>query len=583
MFLLTLLLLIFIQPQLSLANSEFDVLQKIEYSVDEVGNAKVTQEINLTNKISQVYSKEYQLIIHNSNIQNITGHDKHGNIIKSVIPESDKTTINLHFDSPTIGKDQTNQFFLLYTIVGFAQQKGKTWEILLPQFENQITDSQLVVSLSVPTSFGELSSAAIPIQSSHLVNNRQSIQLAPISSSSKQLFVFGNNQIFDFKLLYFLKNSQSVSQNLEIPIPPDTNIQTITYQNFDPLPQNIRQDGDGNWLAQYYLSPQQELGITVTGQAKIHASLKKPINIDPSTYLSADKYWDTNSPEITIIKHSLSTPKSIYDYTISTLSYDYNQINNASRKGATAALSSPTNSLCTEFTDLFVTLARSVGIPAREIEGYAYSNNSKIKPTNIGTDILHAWPEFYDQPHKNWIQIDPTWEKTTNGIDYFNDLDLNHITFVIHGLNSQSPPPPGSYKRDSSQKTVYVDFAKSPLIIPEQPLKIKVDNNQLIITNPNLFALNNQIIQTHDKQWSTTLDVLPPLSIHSINLPKIPILTQLLPRYSNYQFTVNNHQQSYVLLILNRYHYLYLSILVGVTIFGLCVGGIILTTHHHSK
>ncbi|NCC70435.1 hypothetical protein EOM09_02540, partial [bacterium] len=43
-------------------------------------------------------------------------------------------------------------------------------------------------------------------------------------------------------------------------------------------------------------------------------------------------------------------------------------------------LNLPNSSICTDFTDLFITLARAKGIPAREVQGFAYTNNSKIKP-----------------------------------------------------------------------------------------------------------------------------------------------------------------------------------------------------------
>ena len=158
-----------------------------------------------------------------------------------------------------------------------------------------------------------------------------------------------------------------------------------------------------------------------------------------------------------------------------------------------SAVNFPNSSLCTEFTDLFVTLARHKNIPAREIEGFAYSNNSKIKPINQNSDVLHAWPEYYDSARQQWIQVDPTWEKTTNGIDYFNDLDLNHLTFVIHGFQSDFPLPPGSYKKNSTDKSVFVDFAteelKPDLVTP----KIDLINQSITIKNPNLFSLHSPL------------------------------------------------------------------------------------------
>lgn len=52
---------------------------------------------------------------------------------------------------------------------------------------------------------------------------------------------------------------------------------------------------------------------------------------------------------------------------------------------------------CSEFSQLFVTMARSLGLPARMVSGLAYSGNS------FGG---HAWVEVWAG---KWIELDPTW------------------------------------------------------------------------------------------------------------------------------------------------------------------------------
>jgi len=570
-------------PKVILANNEFDVVQKVSYEVNLNGDAKVSQNISLTNKISQIYAKEYQIVIHNTNIQTVTGHDKHGNIIKSVIPEPDKTTINLQFDQPTIGKDQQNNFFLDYTITKFAQKKGNTWELLFPQFENQIPTAKLEITLSIPSSFGDLSFSSVPIQNNHLVDNKTIIEFSPSSVKSKPLLVFGNNQVFDVKLHYHLKNPDSASKQIEVPIPPDTNLQTVIYKEFNPRPQSIRADDDGNWLASFFINPSQEIDITVEGQVKVHPSVKQPTIIDPTIYTIAQKYWEVDSPNITVVSSTLNTPKSIYDYVVSTLTYDYALINSASRKGAQTAILNPTQSLCTEFTDLFVTLARSAKIPAREIEGFAYSNNSKIKPTNLGTDILHAWPEYYDNNSKSWTQIDPTWEKTTNGIDFFKELDLNHITFVIHGKSSEIPAPPGAYKKDNLSKTVFVDFATDTINPQIQSLAVEVEKDQVVIRNPNFFAIPPAKIMIQNSSEEITTKSFPPLGKEVISLPRMSFFQSLLTTNSNFKFEFASADGKIVKTVINKDHYLNLAITAGVAIFILCIGGIILTATPKKK
>ncbi|GAI19887.1 unnamed protein product, partial [marine sediment metagenome] len=65
--------------------------------------------------------------------------------------------------------------------------------------------------------------------------------------------------------------------------------------------------------------------------------------------------------------------------------------------GALKALNSKNPVVCMEFTDLFIALCRAAGIPVREVNGYAHTNNPKLRPLSLTLDVLHAWPEYYDE------------------------------------------------------------------------------------------------------------------------------------------------------------------------------------------
>ena len=203
--------------------------------------------------------------------------------------------------------------------------------------------------------------------------------------------------------------------------------------------------------------------------------------------------------------------------------------------GAVNALQNPDSAICMEFTDLFITLARAAGIPAREINGFAYTENPKIQPLSLVNDVLHAWPEYYDNELNAWIPVDPTWGSTTGGVDFFNKLDLRHFTFVIHGKNDSIPYAAGSYKLGSNpQKDVFVTFGTLPQernskikimatldkFIPLIPNKLNVN-----ITNPGPVAVYdlNQKVYFDDKEIPTNnqLEILLPFQTYKsyINIP----------------------------------------------------------------
>jgi hypothetical protein len=568
-FFLTLFLL-FISPARAL--EEFRVNQKVHYLVDQSGNASVKQEINLTNNISQIYAKEYEFSISGSKIDNIAG----GQLTSST---ENLSKILVKFDKPIIGKDQTNQFFLTYTISEFAKKKGNTWEVQLPVYKHSFDDSIIQVTVEVPSYFGNLSFSSTPINSTHQLNQSTQIKFDQTQLEKKILLIFGDHQLFDFKLHYHLSNDTSKVITRQIPIPPNTDNQSVTYRNIEPTPQNVIIDRDGNWLATYNLSPGEKIDVTATGQVKTHLPIKRQHSINPSEYLIDQTYWPVNHPKITSISQSLSGPKDIHNYVINHLEYDYNRINYAKRVGALGALDNPSSSLCTEFTDLFITLARNKGIPAREIEGFAYSNDLKIKPINQNSDVLHAWPEYYDNKTQQWIPIDPTWEKTTNGIDYFNELDLNHVTFVIHGLDSQLPPPPGSYKNGNSNKSVFIDFATENLTSEIAPPKIKLNSQTLNIYNQNSTSLDNFTLKLKDNSWQSPVIHLPPFGSTEIEIPKQSFLQSILPSSKKIYLTSEGSVPYTEFSLENKNHYLNLSIFVGTTILLLCISGIILTVN----
>lgn len=460
------------------AQDEFEASYKVRYQAISSEVVRVSQEISLVNKLSNIYAKEYSFTIVGSRIENIQASDSLGTIKTEIGQVEDSTTITLFFNEQVVGAGKSLNFTLSYEALDLAKKVGQVWELNIPKLSNESVPQNYSLSLEVPQQFGNL--AFIRPQP---VDRSSEGGLLTYRFTKEQVMetginaVFGDFQVFDFNLVYHLENPNNNLGETEIALPPDTAFQKIIYKSLNPAPLGVRVDNDGNWLATYRLKPKERLNIVTTGQVKIFSQPVKDYLTPDAESLKADllpqKYWEVSDPQIIAQSGKLGNVKAIYKFVVQKLNYDFELVRQGiERQGAVQALNNPDHSLCMEFTDLFIALSRAAGIPSREVNGFAYTNNDKLKPLGLVADLLHSWPEYWDEEKKLWVPIDPTWEKTTGGIDFFNKTDMNHFVFVIHGQSSETPYPAGSYKLDNNSKDVEVNFGR---YLGEDPAKLAVD------------------------------------------------------------------------------------------------------------
>lgn len=457
---------------------DFSSFYNTTYVFSNTGTAQVTQEISLANQKDNLYVSEYSFSTTGGKINTIEAYDKIGPL-KTTINQKDKSTIiTLQFNEKVAGKDKVLSFILKYKVDGLAKKEGNLWKITVPRLvgEQEIDDYQL--HIKIPKQLGKV--ALVNPQPRERKDEGNFTLLSFSKDQVKNygvLVTIGQYQTFNFSLLYDLSNPTSQTVLEQIALPPDTNYQTVYFSSIDPPPFRVEADEDGNWLASYLLTSKQNLTLKAEGSVNIYSEPKTSNfseDFSPSDYLSNQKYWQVTDSQIQILAKELKTPENIYNYVVKNLNYDYSSINeNVKRKGAIKALQEPEKSICTEFADLFVTLCRAAGIPARELEGFAYTENPRLLKFSINNDLLHSWPEYYDSKTKKWISVDPTWGNTTGGLDYFNKFDMTHFTFVIHGKNDSFPAPAGSYKILNDQtKQIFVSFGNEETISKEKIVKI---------------------------------------------------------------------------------------------------------------
>lgn len=462
--LLIILIITFIFPLNSVnASNEFSASYKIKYFLYENGLVEVKQNITLTNLTSEYRPESYTLKLKSLNISDVSGEDKKGQLTIDLTKAAGETIIKTKFNDIIAGKNKTLDFSLSYLTPDYLKRNGQVWEVYLPGLPNDENMTSYEITIDVPEIFSPPLYFSPPDLNNDLIWTKNELNNSGIFG------IFGEYQLFDFYLKYRLQNTGINPVYTEIALPPDTAYQQVIYKNIEPKPNNVYFDNDGNYLASFYLEPSEQKTVKTYGQAKIFAAPteKKLLSSgERKKYLQPKKYWEVNDPLIQKTALSFSDPKAIYDYVSSNLSYDYQKINqdNVIRLGAKKTLLNKDKAICMEFTDLFIALSRASGIPAREINGYAYTANPKLQPLSLNKDILHAWPEYYDDKAGFWVAVDPTWGNTTNGLDYFSKFDLNHFAFVIKGTNSEYPIPAGAYKKNAYEsKDIEITLAEKEL------------------------------------------------------------------------------------------------------------------------
>ncbi|HLD96348.1 MAG TPA: transglutaminase domain-containing protein [Patescibacteria group bacterium] len=476
------------------AAGEFKTDYTAAYVAAGDGTLEVSQNVTIENLTSQYFVSQYKFTIGSESPKNVTAWDSTGSLNPVVKKSGGKTVVTLNFRARVYGKGNKLNFGIAYDFPGLVNRNGLIWEINLLKITGLKDISSYNLTVSVPVSFGS-PIFQFPSPSSQKVSN----QRRQISYNKSALLQgaprmgFGDFQLYQLTLTYHLKNTRVGFGYTEIALPPDLmGYQEIVQNSLLPAPVSIRVDADGNYLARYNLRPLEKKDVVWEGWLALYYPDRKfgtdklsslPVEL-VSKYTGSQKYWETSTVEIKAEAAKLTDPKNsvagisrqIYSFVTGKLSYDYKKLEGGElvRLGALAALAQPDKAVCMEYTDLFVAVARAAGIPAREVNGFAYTADDTNRPLSLRVegDVLHAWPQVYI-PGPGWTMIDPTWG-STSGSDYFSAFDLSHLAFVVKGESSEYPLPAGSYKTDPNQKDVAVAFSTEKEVVEESP-RIEVE------------------------------------------------------------------------------------------------------------
>ncbi|HEY6837263.1 MAG TPA: transglutaminase domain-containing protein [Geobacteraceae bacterium] len=169
------------------------------------------------------------------------------------------------------------------------------------------------------------------------------------------------------------------------------------------------------YLYTEWSAPAKKRTLSVTFHAKAKerrvskmVETRGPIPPEVRKYLEADFWLPSNDPKIKSLakeitkgkKGILQKARAIYDWTVENTKRDPN-IPGCGLGNVEKTLASRTGK-CADISSVFVALARSAGVPAREVFGLRLGRTGQVDLT----DEHHCWAEFY-LPGTGWVPVDP--------------------------------------------------------------------------------------------------------------------------------------------------------------------------------
>lgn len=450
------------------AQENFSTSSTVLYSVANDGSTRVSHTFKITNLSPTTYLSQHTLKLSYPDLSSISATTQGSAVEPYVVNEGNATSITLNFDDSVVGEGQTRDFTISYSTSDIANRLGNVLEVRVPQLSGSDTFKSHQIKIGIPSEFGQ------PVRANpepDLVKEEPTQTVFTYNTTGQQgiSLQFGSEQFYRVSTVYPLRNEASSPAFGQITLPPDTSYQRVEYRVLEPLPTSLKSDIDGNWIATYVVPPNEELLVRLEADVRLSLEPDKsvPIPIPTAAHTTEREYWETTNPALAQLFGEASV-ETIYQQVIDTLTYDEERVKRGelmNRLGAVGAIMQPTQAVCQEYADLAIAGWRRAGIPARRLNGYAYTTNQTTRPLSFAGTVLHAWPEYFDAQTGLWKMVDPTWQDTTGGVDYFNQFDLNHIVFSIYGISSTEPFPAGSYANDEDQTTLSVavtdDYASS--------------------------------------------------------------------------------------------------------------------------
>ena len=403
--------------------------------------------------------------------------DNYGNNLSYTSETTGNGNLNIRITiSSGIYYSQPYTINLTYKSYGLVIKSGAIRDVYIPAFskdyvfEDAQSKETVSTEIRISDTFGNIN-FTLPQTNVNRQDNNWVINYNQQDLVGKTGWIqVGTKQFYSFKI------NQPYSSSTEIPIvfntykivlPRDVTQTIITqkvyFSKIDPLPYTIEQDENGNNIATFKVPANKNGNIVIEGYAELNqndsinlkgagtvADIPKDV-IDKNT--SAEKYWEVDAQQIQDTAKQIKGDETdvyklvekTYQFVVQKINYDeVKKFGLNQRQGALVTLENGSG-VCMEYSDLFITLMRAEGIPARAAFGTGYS--ALDFDTSSSDAVNHQWAEVYLPSVQSWVEIDTTWGE--GGRELIGG-DLNHFYSHVASAGPETP---------SSTEVIY--FGKS--------------------------------------------------------------------------------------------------------------------------
>lgn len=233
-----------------MAAEGYDVQLTADYLITEDKPTAVELNYKLINTTATTFVESYRIALPMTGVSEMVLQQQDEEIEKTQTEENGENVFDLKFLNEVVGQGKARQFSVEYADSSLVQARGKNVVVRLPVVGVAEDYQKYTVTVTAPTSFGELATAT-PEPTKTTNKAGQVVYTFNLETPQEIILQYGQEQISQFAIELNLENQSNSATYRQIRLPLGDAQQEFVYAFLTPEPDYYQEREDGWWL--YYL------------------------------------------------------------------------------------------------------------------------------------------------------------------------------------------------------------------------------------------------------------------------------------------------------------------------------------------